>query len=84
MSTETTATQVPASQGGGALGLPQATALIMGSIIGTGVFGLPGVLAAFGSGVVALVAFICGTVGALLLAVVFGALSKRVKNVEQA
>ena len=82
MSTETTATEVPASQGGGALGLPQATALIMGSIIGTGVFGLPGVLAAFGSGVVALVAFICGTVGALLLAVVFGALSKRVKNSE--
>jgi len=62
--------------GGGTFGLPTATALIVGSVIGTGVFGLPSALAAYGP--ISLVAFGMVTVGALALAVTFGALSKRV------
>lgn len=57
-------------------GLPTATALVVGSIIGTGVFALPSALAPYGP--IALVAFAVVTVGALALAVTFGALSKRV------
>lgn len=58
------------------LGLPAASALVVGSVIGTGVFGLPSALAAFGP--ISLVAFVLVTVGALALAIVFGALSKRI------
>ncbi|MEU1289876.1 amino acid permease [Kitasatospora sp. NPDC005856] len=57
-------------------GLPAATALVVGSIIGTGVFALPSALAPYGP--VALVAFVLVTVGALALAVTFGRLSERV------
>ncbi|MFF2145796.1 amino acid permease [Kitasatospora sp. NPDC058190] len=57
-------------------GLPAATALVVGSIIGTGVFALPSALAPYGP--IALVAFVAVTVGALALAVVFGRLSERV------
>ncbi|MFJ7910691.1 APC family permease [Kitasatospora sp. NPDC096204] len=57
-------------------GLPAATALVVGSIIGTGVFALPLALAPYGP--VALVAFVLVTVGALALAVTFGRLSERV------
>jgi APA family basic amino acid/polyamine antiporter len=57
-------------------GLPTATALVVGSVIGTGVFGLPSALAAFGP--ISLVAFGLVTLGALALALTFGALSKRV------
>lgn len=59
-----------------ALGLPAASALVIGSIIGTGVFALPSALAPYGP--ISLVAFVAVTVGALALAVTFGALSKRV------
>ena len=38
----------PSAATGGTLGLPQATALIVGSIIGVGIFNLPGSLAAYG------------------------------------
>jgi basic amino acid/polyamine antiporter, APA family len=61
-----------------ALGLTSATGLVIGSIIGTGVFTMPGVLAKAGTsslltlGVIAL--------GATLLAVLFGQLTKRVPN----
>lgn len=58
------------------LGLPAASALVVGSVIGTGVFGLPSSLAAFGP--ISLVAFVLVTVGALALAIVFGWLSKRI------
>lgn len=58
------------------LGLPSASALVVGSVIGTGVFGLPSALAAFGP--ISLVAFGLVTVGALALAIVFGRLTKRV------
>ncbi|AGW41085.1 arginine/ornithine antiporter [Leifsonia xyli subsp. cynodontis DSM 46306] len=58
------------------LGLPAASALVVGSVIGTGVFGLPSALAAFGP--ISIIAFILATIGALALAVVFGQLTKRV------
>jgi APA family basic amino acid/polyamine antiporter len=51
-------------------GLPTATALVIGSVIGTGIFALPSSLAAYGPS--SLVAFGLVTVGALVLAVVFG------------
>lgn len=68
----TSSTTSPAKQ----LGLPAASALVVGSVIGTGVFGLPSALAAFGP--ISLVAFVLVTVGALALAIVFGSLSRRV------
>ncbi|WP_327341457.1 APC family permease [Streptomyces europaeiscabiei] len=59
-----------------ALGLPAASALVIGSIVGTGVFALPSALAPYGP--VSLVAFGVVTLGALALALTFGALAKRV------
>jgi APA family basic amino acid/polyamine antiporter len=49
---------------------------VVGSVIGTGVFGLPSALAAFGP--ISLVAFLLVTLGSLALAVVFGWLTKRI------
>ncbi|WPP33462.1 amino acid permease [Streptomyces sp. CL7] len=60
------------------LGLPAATALVIGSIIGTGVFALPSALAPYGP--ISLVAFAAVTLGALALAMTFGALSKRTSS----
>lgn len=57
-------------------GLPTATALVVGSVIGTGVFALPSALAAYGP--ISLVAFVLVTVGAMALALTLGALSKRI------
>ncbi|MFE6282096.1 APC family permease [Streptomyces sp. NPDC057877] len=48
---------------------------MIGSIIGTGVFALPSALSPYGP--IALVAFVAVTLGALALALTFGALSKR-------
>ncbi|MDR6975907.1 APA family basic amino acid/polyamine antiporter [Streptomyces sp. 3330] len=59
-----------------ALGLPAASALVIGTVIGTGIFALPSALAPYGP--VALVAFVVVTLGALALALTFGALSRRV------
>ena len=59
----------------GTLGLPQATALIVGSIIGVGIFNLPDSLAAYGP--ISLFAMALTTVGALALAVMFASLSRR-------
>src|SRR5215469_6308730 len=56
-------------------GLPQAMALIIGSIIGVGIFNLPSSLAAYGP--ITLVSMGLTTVGALALAVLFAALSRR-------
>jgi APA family basic amino acid/polyamine antiporter len=61
-----------------ALGLTSATGLVIGSIIGTGVFTMPGVLAA--AGTMSLVVLGVIGVGALLLGVLFGQLTKRVPN----
>ncbi|MER5448665.1 amino acid permease [Streptomyces sp. NPDC002764] len=59
-----------------ALGLPAASALVIGSIIGTGVFALPSALAPYGP--ISLVAFAVVTLGALALALTFGSLAGRV------
>jgi basic amino acid/polyamine antiporter, APA family len=66
----------PAPRKSGTFGLPTATALVIGSVIGTGVFAVPSALAAYGP--ISLVAFVLVTIGALALALTFGALSKRV------
>jgi basic amino acid/polyamine antiporter, APA family len=56
-------------------GLTTAMALIMGSIIGVGIFNLPTSLAAYGP--ISLVSMGLTTVGALALAMLFAALSRR-------
>lgn len=61
-----------------ALGLPSATALVIGSIIGTGVFTMPAVMAGAGTSSIITLGII--TAGALLLAVLFGQLTKRVPS----
>src|SRR3954469_19492057 len=61
---ETTA--VPPAAG---FGLPSASALVVGSVIGTGVFALPSALAVFGP--ISLVAFVLVTIGAIALALTF-------------
>ncbi|AMM22435.1 transporter [Frondihabitans sp. PAMC 28766] len=50
--------------------------MVVGSVIGTGVFALPSALASFGP--ISLIAFALVTVGALALALVFGRLSIRI------
>ena len=63
-----------------ALGLPSATALVVGSIIGTGVFTMPAVMAGAGTSSILTLAVIA--VGAVLLGVMFGQLTKRVPHNE--
>jgi APA family basic amino acid/polyamine antiporter len=60
------------------LGLTSATGLVIGSIVGTGVFTMPAVLAGAGTMGIAVLGVIA--VGAMLLAVLFGQLTKRVPN----
>src|SRR5215469_13331452 len=60
---------------GEGFGLPVATALIMGSIIGVGIFNLPTSLAAYGP--ITLVSMALTTVGAIALALMFAALCRR-------
>jgi hypothetical protein len=69
-----TATSAPASTRG-RFGLPSASALVVGSVIGTGVFALPSALAAYGP--ISLVAFGLVTVGAIALALTFRSLNAR-------
>src|SRR5215471_15726520 len=61
--------------GGGGFGLPVAIALIMGSIIGVGIFNLPTSLASIGP--ITLVSMGLTTIGAIVLALMFAALSRR-------
>ncbi|MEK2494978.1 amino acid permease [Kitasatospora purpeofusca] len=56
-------------------GLPTATALVMGNIIGGGIFMIPAAVAPYGT--VSLLAFAVLTVGAITLALVFGRLARR-------
>jgi APA family basic amino acid/polyamine antiporter len=63
-----------------ALGLTSATGLVIGSIIGTGVFTMPAVLA--GAGISSLLVLAVIAVGATLLAVLFGQLTKRMPNAD--
>ncbi|WP_344863654.1 amino acid permease [Planomonospora alba] len=60
----------------GKLGLPAAVALVVGNIVGTGVFLLPSSLAAYGT--VSILSMGVVTIGAIALAVVFGRLGARV------
>jgi APA family basic amino acid/polyamine antiporter len=62
--------------GGTRFGLPVAIALIMGSIIGVGIFNLPSSLAHYGP--ITLVSMGLTTVGAVALALLFAALSRRI------
>ena len=64
----------------GGLGLTSATGLVIGSIIGTGVFTMPAVLAAAGTSSLIVLAVV--GVGAMLLAVMFGQLTKRVPKAD--
>ncbi|WP_394618917.1 amino acid permease [Lentzea sp. JNUCC 0626] len=56
-------------------GVGTASALVVGSVIGTGVFALPSALAVFGP--ISLVAFALVTIGAIALALAFRALAAR-------
>ncbi|WSQ12615.1 amino acid permease [Streptomyces sp. NBC_01231] len=56
-------------------GLGAATALVMGNIIGGGIFALPATVAPYGG--VSLLAFVVLSVGAVLLALLFGKLARR-------
>jgi basic amino acid/polyamine antiporter, APA family len=72
--TPAVATQ-PSEAAASQFGLATAVALIMGSIIGVGVFNLPTSLA--GIGPITIVSMALTTVGALVLALLFAALSRR-------
>jgi basic amino acid/polyamine antiporter, APA family len=61
-----------------ALGLTSATGLVIGSIVGTGVFAMPAVLAGAGTSSLATLGVIA--IGAMLLAILFGQLTRRVPN----
>ncbi|MEU6755280.1 amino acid permease [Streptomyces sp. NPDC046685] len=71
---ETSRTAEPRPQGA-RFGLPVATCLVMGNIVGGGIFLLPASVAPFGT--FSLVAFAVLTVGAIALALVFGRLAHR-------
>ena len=80
MSESPAAVQPKPEEGAGAaqtsgFGLPVAIALIMGSIIGVGIFNLPTSLA--GIGPITLVSMALTTVGAIALALMFAALARR-------
>lgn len=65
------ATRAPPS---GMLGLGACTALVVGNMIGSGIFLLPASLAAFGP--ISLAGWVVTSIGALVLAVIFGRLSR--------
>ena len=58
----------------GRLGLVACTALVVGNMIGSGIFLLPASLAAFGP--ISLVGWVVTSVGAVILAIIFGRLSR--------
>jgi APA family basic amino acid/polyamine antiporter len=57
------------------LGLTQSTALVMGSIIGVGIFSLPYAIASYGA--ISLFAMAIATAGAIALAIMFAVMSRR-------
>ncbi len=75
MSTEEAVRTEGEATGRTGLGLVAATALVMGSVIGTGVFVLPVSFAAYGP--ISLLGFALAAVGAIALALTFGALARR-------
>jgi len=60
------------------LGLTSATGLVIGSVVGTGVFTMPAVLA--GAGTMSIIVLAVIAAGAMLLAILFGQLTKRIPN----
>ncbi|HEX5295827.1 MAG TPA: amino acid permease [Streptosporangiaceae bacterium] len=68
--------QQKAQQKARALGLTSATGLVVGSIVGTGVFAMPAVLAGAGTSSILVLGVIA--VGAMLLAALFGQLTRRI------
>ena len=56
------------------LGLWTSTSLVVGNMIGAGVFLMPATLASFGG--ISIIGWICSSIGAFLLAKVFAHLSK--------
>lgn len=60
----------------GKLGLMACTALVVGNMIGSGIFLLPASLAAFGP--ISLIGWVFTSLGALVLAIIFGRLSRLV------
>jgi APA family basic amino acid/polyamine antiporter len=70
----------PLERSAHALGLPSATALVIGSIIGTGVFTMPAVMA--GAGTSSILTLVAISLGAVLLGLLFGQLTKRVPHNE--
>lgn len=60
----------------GKLGLPQSVALVIGNIVGTGIFLLPASLAAIGT--ISFPVMVATTIGAIALALVFGKLGERI------
>ena len=70
-----TARPEPEPDPGRRFGLPTASALVVGSVIGTGVFALPSALAGYGP--ISLVAFGLVTIGSIALALTFKALTRR-------
>ena len=64
-----------------ALGLTSATGLVVGSIVGTGIFAMPAVLA--GAGTSSLLVLGVIAVGATLLAALFGQLTKRIPKLRR-
>ena len=58
-----------------ALGLWRSTALVVGNMVGSGVFLLPAALAAFGG--ISIFGWLFTATGAMLLALVFGRLGRR-------
>jgi APA family basic amino acid/polyamine antiporter len=65
----------PAPTDAQSIGLPTATALVVGSIIGTGIFTVPAALAAFGT--IGILAFVIVAFGAMALALMFGAMARK-------
>jgi APA family basic amino acid/polyamine antiporter len=65
---------VPSSDRRGSLGLGMSTALVIGNMIGSGVFLLPSALASYGS--VSILGWLFTSAGALLLALVFARMSR--------
>jgi APA family basic amino acid/polyamine antiporter len=72
---EPSATAKEEHAGGAGFGLTTAIALIMGSIIGVGIFNLPTSLAAYGP--ITLISMVLTTIGAIALALLFSSLSRR-------
>jgi APA family basic amino acid/polyamine antiporter len=66
----------PPATDGRTLGLNSATAIVVGSIVGVGIFNLPSSLASYGP--ISLVSMGLTTIGAIALAMLFAALSRRV------